>query len=74
MNEKIYPTDLQFLPRFGESLNKHDDLILLTSAEGKFYLITKTGNIERAVDAHKGAILVGQWGHNGASLLTGKMR
>lgn len=62
---------MHFLPRYGESLSKHDNLILLTSAEGKFYLITKTGNVEKVIDAHKGAILVGKWGHNGASLLTG---
>lgn len=70
-SSELYPIDLQFLPRAGGSLGKHGDLILLTSADGKFHILTKTGRIERSVDAHKGAVLVGQWGHDGASLLTG---
>lgn len=69
---ELYPTDLQFLPRSGGSLSKHGDLILLTSVDGKFHILSKTGRIERTIEAHKGAILVGQWGHDGASLLTGR--
>lgn len=67
------PTDLQFLPNSGgeSSLSRHDELILLTSNEGKFYIVTKQGNIEKSVNAHKGAVLVGQWGYTGTSLLTG---
>lgn len=38
---------------------------------GKFHLIGKSGRIEKSVEAHKGAALVGQWSPDGASLLTG---
>lgn len=71
LNIDLFPTDLQFLPKIGNSLSKHGDLILLTSADGKFHIMNRTGRVERTVEAHKGAILVGQWGNDGASLLTG---
>ncbi|XP_017775258.1 PREDICTED: intraflagellar transport protein 80 homolog [Nicrophorus vespilloides] len=71
MGEELLPTDLQFLPRIGGSLGKLGDLILITSADGKFHVMNRSGRIERSVEAHKGAILVGQWSNDGASLLTG---
>ncbi|XP_030758484.1 intraflagellar transport protein 80 homolog isoform X2 [Sitophilus oryzae] len=71
LDKDLYATDIQFLPRVGTTLGKHGDLILVTSADGKFHIINKTGRIERSVDAHKGAILVGQWGNDGTGLLTG---
>lgn len=61
---------MQFLPRTTGTLSKHGDLILITSADGKFHIMNRSGRIERSVDAHKGAILVGQWGNDGAGLLT----
>lgn len=72
LSSELFPTDLQFLPRISGSLGKHGDLILITSADGKFYIINKTGRIERTVEAHKGAVLIGQWGNDGVSLLTGQ--
>ncbi|CAH1115731.1 unnamed protein product [Psylliodes chrysocephalus] len=69
-SEEIYPTDLQFLPRTGGSLSKHGDLILITAADGRFHIMNKAGRIERSVEAHNGAILVGQWGNDGTGLLT----
>lgn len=40
---------------------------------GKFYFVSKNGRIEKIVDAHKGAVLTGQWIHDGSALLTGKL-
>lgn len=70
----MYPTNLHFLPRASGSLGKHGDLILLTSADGKFHIMNRNGRIERTVEAHKGAVLVGQWSNDGAGLLTGKSK
>ncbi|XP_023311105.1 intraflagellar transport protein 80 homolog [Anoplophora glabripennis] len=70
LNQDLFPTDMQFLPRVGGTLGKHGDLVLLTSADGKFYILNRAGRIERSVEAHKGAILVGQWGNDGSGLLT----
>ncbi|RZC39328.1 intraflagellar transport protein 80 -like [Asbolus verrucosus] len=70
LNKDLYPIDMEFLPRIGGTLGKHGDLILITSADGKFHIMNRSGRIERSIDAHKGAILVGQWGNDGAGLLT----
>lgn len=43
----------------------------LNSILGKFYLISKTGRVEKAVEAHVGAVLSVRWSYDGASLLTG---
>lgn len=59
------------MPRASGSLGKHGDLILITSADGKFHIMNRNGRIERTVEAHKGAVLVGQWSNDGAGLLTG---
>lgn len=52
-------------------VGKHGDLILITSADGKFQIMNRSGRIERSVEAHKGAVLVGQWGNDGSGFLTG---
>ncbi|CAG9768961.1 unnamed protein product [Ceutorhynchus assimilis] len=70
MDKEVFATDMQFLPRVGGSLGKHGDLFLVTSADGKFHIINRSGRIERSIEAHKGAILVGQWGNDGTGLLT----
>ncbi|CAH1117583.1 unnamed protein product [Phaedon cochleariae] len=66
----VYPTDLHFLPRAGAALGKHGDLILITCVDGRFHIVTRAGKVERSVEAHKGAVLVGQWGSDGTGLLT----
>lgn len=40
---------------------------------GRFHLIGKTGRIEKSVESHNGATLVGRWSHDGAGILTGKL-
>lgn len=72
LSGEIYPTDLEWLPR-NPTMSKLGDLILMTSADGRFHIMNRNGRIERSVDAHKGAILVGRWSHDGAGLLTGKL-
>ncbi|KAL3274989.1 hypothetical protein HHI36_019763 [Cryptolaemus montrouzieri] len=70
-NKELYPTDMQFLPRINGALGKHGDIMLITAADGKFYILNRNGRIERSIEAHKGAILVGQWSNDGTGLLTG---
>lgn len=67
---ELLPTDLQWVPQ-GPSFGKHNDTLLLTGADGRFHIVNRNGRIERSVDAHKGAILVGRWSFDGAGLLTG---
>ncbi|CAG0895960.1 unnamed protein product [Cyprideis torosa] len=65
----LFPTSLKMLPRSQQG-KRGSELFLLTGAEGKFYLLTSNGRIEKHVDAHQGAILSGCWSHDGAGILT----
>ena len=38
---------------------------------GKFHLVSKTGRIEKSVEAHRGAVLAGRWNYDGTALITG---
>ncbi|GLV42372.1 Outer segment 5 [Carabus blaptoides fortunei] len=66
---ELLPTDLQWIPR-GPAFGKVADVILLTGADGRFHIINRNGRIERSIEGHKGAVLVGRWSHDGAGLLT----
>nr|CAD7424961.1 unnamed protein product [Timema monikensis] len=69
--QELYPTDLHWFPRAQVVGKKQgSDLLLITSADGKFHLINRNGRIEKSVDAHKGAVLTGRWSFDGAGLLT----
>ncbi|XP_060517914.1 intraflagellar transport protein 80 homolog [Cylas formicarius] len=71
LQKDFHATDMHFVPKTGgASTGKHADLILVTAMDGKFHIMTKTGRIERSVEAHKGAALVGQWSNDGTGLLT----
>ncbi|XP_050301884.1 intraflagellar transport protein 80 homolog [Anthonomus grandis grandis] len=71
LGNDMFATDMQFVPRFGtNNLGKNSDLVLVTTVDGRFHIINRTGRIERSVEAHKGAVLVGQWSGDGTSLLT----
>ena len=39
---------------------------------GKFHLISKTGRIEKSVEAHRGAVLATKWSYDGNALVTGE--
>ncbi|XP_012262749.2 intraflagellar transport protein 80 homolog [Athalia rosae] len=68
------PTDMQWHPRptntSTSSKKQSLDVLLISTADGKFHLVNKTGRIEKSVDAHKGATLVGRWNNDGSALLT----
>ena len=34
-------------------------------------LISKSGRVEKFVEAHRGAVLMGRWSHDGTALVTG---
>ncbi|XP_046402466.1 intraflagellar transport protein 80 homolog [Ischnura elegans] len=67
----VFPCDLHCLPSKQASNKISYDPILITTSDGKFQLIGKNGRIEKSVEAHKGAALVGRWNNDGSSFLTG---
>ncbi|XP_033323231.1 intraflagellar transport protein Oseg5 isoform X1 [Megalopta genalis] len=72
--DDFYPTDMQWHPRlnYGTLITKKQtlDVLLITTADGKYHLVNKNGRIEKSVEAHKGATTVGRWSSDGSALLT----
>ncbi|CAK9811983.1 Intraflagellar transport protein 80 homolog [Anthophora quadrimaculata] len=72
--DDFYPTDMQWHPRpnYAVLITKKQslDVLLITTADGKYHLVNKNGRIEKSIDAHKGATTVGRWSNDGSALLT----
>lgn len=71
--EDVFPTDMHWFPKSaggGGTGKKGSDLFVLTSTDGKFHLISRSGRVEKSIDAHKGAVLSGRWSWDGSALVT----
>lgn len=69
--DDIYPIDLHWFPRnVGGKRQTQAESFVLTSSDGKFHLISKTGRVEKSVEAHCGAVLAGRWNYEGTALVT----
>ncbi|XP_033637607.1 intraflagellar transport protein 80 homolog [Asterias rubens] len=68
----VYATDIHFFPRGlgGKTKQPQSDVFVLTSTDGKFLLISKSGRVEKSVDAHRGAVLSGRWSYDGTAMAT----
>ena len=58
-------TDAQWLPSRGA------DIIAIAGSDGRFYLCTRNGRLEKVQEAHKGAVLAVRWSSDGTALATG---
>lgn len=71
LQEDIYPIDLHWFPKtVGGKKLVQAEIFVLTSTDGKFHLASKSGRIEKSVEAHKGAVLAGRWNYDGTALIT----
>ncbi|XP_068810419.1 intraflagellar transport protein 80 homolog isoform X3 [Struthio camelus] len=69
--DDIYPIDLHWFPRsVGGKKQSYAESFVLTSSDGKFHLISKSGRLEKSVEAHCGAVLAGRWNYEGTALVT----
>lgn len=78
--EDFYPTDLQWLCQSrsaakssssgNNSGNKANDLLQVSSSDGRFIILNRNARAERIVNAHTGPINVARWSFDGTSLLT----
>ncbi|KAG6457329.1 hypothetical protein O3G_MSEX010242 [Manduca sexta] len=69
--DEFYPTGMHLFPKTNVSGTKHQhDVILISTADGKFHIVNHNGRIEKSVNAHQGACLTSQWSPDGAGLLT----
>ncbi|KAL2750901.1 intraflagellar transport protein 80 isoform X1 [Vespula maculifrons] len=70
----FFPTSMQWHPRpnhlITASKKQSLDILLITTADGRFHLVNKNGRIEKSIDAHKGATTIGKWSTDGSVLLT----
>ncbi|KAM3728232.1 Intraflagellar transport protein [Dirofilaria immitis] len=65
----LHPTCMQWLP-YDYIKQQMNDIFILTSTEGKFYICNRKGRIEKIVEAHRGAILSGRWSNDGSTFAT----
>ncbi|XP_062901919.1 intraflagellar transport protein 80 homolog isoform X1 [Mobula hypostoma] len=69
--EEIYPIDMHWFPKTtGGKKQIQTEIFVLTSTDGKFHLVSKTGRVEKSVEAHRGAVLAGRWNYEGTALVT----
>ncbi|XP_005092728.1 intraflagellar transport protein 80 homolog [Aplysia californica] len=71
--KECFPTSMHWFPKSAQSgagKKAGSDVFVLTSTDGKFHLISRTGRIEKSTEAHKGAVLCGRWSYDGTALLT----
>ncbi|ORY48676.1 WD40 repeat-like protein [Rhizoclosmatium globosum] len=67
----VYITDIQWFPQApGKGQNVASEMYAAAGTDGKFYLCSKVGRVEKLVDAHKGAVLALKWNYEGSALVT----
>ena len=66
----VFPTDMHWFPKASMGGKKVSDIFAMASSDGKFYIISKNGKIEKTGDAHKGACISIRWSYDGTMLLT----
>ncbi|KAI8802527.1 WD40-repeat-containing domain protein [Cladochytrium replicatum] len=64
----VYATDLQWFPAGGKMQGV--DVFVVGGTDGKFYVLSKAGRVDKAVEAHKGALLALRWNSEGSALVT----
>lgn len=67
-----YATDVHWFPQGAGSKKQSNqsDLFVLACTDGTFLLVSRLGRVEKAVEAHRGAVLGTVWSHDGSALLT----
>ncbi|TRY89075.1 hypothetical protein DNTS_009800 [Danionella cerebrum] len=71
LHDETFPIDLHWFPRTVSGKKQVGaEIFALTSSDGKLHLVSKSGRIEKSVEAHRGAVLAGRWNHDGTALIT----
>eukprot|EP00163_Fabomonas_tropica_P033271 TRINITY_DN8656_c0_g1_i1.p1 TRINITY_DN8656_c0_g1~~TRINITY_DN8656_c0_g1_i1.p1 ORF type:complete len:654 (+),score=157.92 TRINITY_DN8656_c0_g1_i1:218-2179(+) len=68
--ENVMPTDMQWFPSYGRQQSAATDVFVLGATDGKFRLVTKSGRIEKLVEAHRGSLTALRWSFDGTALAT----
>ncbi|KAL2911875.1 hypothetical protein HK105_208658 [Polyrhizophydium stewartii] len=65
-----YVTDIHWFPAAPGKGQSVSDVYAVGATDGKFYICSKGGRIEKAVEAHKGALLSLRWNYEGTAIST----
>ncbi|XP_047130740.2 intraflagellar transport protein 80 homolog isoform X1 [Hydra vulgaris] len=71
LGQECFATDIHWFPKGASSKKAGNEIFALASTEGKLYFISKSGRIEKTVDAHRGALLSCRWNYDGNAIITG---
>lgn len=69
----IYPTDMHWFPKAASGGRKSGipEIFAMGSSDGKFFIMSKNGKVEKSVDAHTGACICCRWSYDGTMVVTG---
>eukprot|EP00039_Didymoeca_costata_P029945 m.27168 g.27168 ORF g.27168 m.27168 type:complete len:762 (+) comp7870_c0_seq1:224-2509(+) len=68
LGEEAYPTVLDFLPAVGKKTGS--DFCAVGGTDGKFRFVSRSGRLDKTVEAHRGAITSLRWSPDGSALVT----
>ncbi|KAJ3125807.1 Intraflagellar transport protein 80 [Nowakowskiella sp. JEL0407] len=66
----IYITNIQWFPIPPGKGQTTAEMFAAAGTDGKFYFCLKNGRVEKAVDAHRGAVLGIKWNYEGSAILS----
>ncbi|KAJ3393213.1 Intraflagellar transport protein 80 [Lobulomyces angularis] len=66
----LFLTELHWFPATPGKSQTNSEIFVVGGSDGKFYLLARSGRVEKKVEAHKGAILALKWSYEGSALLT----
>jgi intraflagellar transport protein 80 len=67
----VYITDMAWFPLTPGKGQTSANTFVICGTDGYFYICTKGGKVEKAVEAHLGAVLCVRWNYEGTALVTG---
>lgn len=71
----VFITELQWAPSApGRGQTQTSDTMILGTTDGKYYICSKNGKIEKTIEAHNGALLCAQWNFEGSAICTGNFK
>ena len=63
-------TDVQWFPATQRSQSSTTDVFVAATTDGKMRLMSKSGRVEKIVEAHRGALTAIRWNYEGTALVT----
>lgn len=73
LSNEIYPIDMHWFPKSAGGGRKAGvpDVFVMASNDGKIFIMSKNGKIEKSVEAHNGTCICCRWSYDGTMIVTG---